>query len=359
MLLHKSSSACLGDLGIAQSSPSCRSASGYHATVSPFGAVSAQTSCAEVGSHTGSSRNSKRERDFLAEADRTLETAKERRVLQRSYSCSSRVEGGVRLTHSPSGFAYSDNSPPSQCSLPTSRRRCADIRSAFRRYLGASTNVQANAEVFPLPWHHRDVGAPETSIAKPCAAELLKGGSQAHATLPKHDESPHAFEAKTKAGNESWECRTSPKSIPVSGKLPHRASLVSQTSGSSPLPPPLPFDSDFLLGLKQQAGCSSSEGPESALLPAPLGKRGWRSHSTKDAAGDIACRIAQQASSSCRTQRDRPQSFKGLPSFIRRSKGERDLPTGAEKCVGFQPSSQVVAGLLEAIVSKEADTLRV
>lgn len=46
MLLHKSSSACLGDLGVAQSSPSCRSASGYHATVSPFGAVSVQTSCA-------------------------------------------------------------------------------------------------------------------------------------------------------------------------------------------------------------------------------------------------------------------------------------------------------------------------
>eukprot|EP00983_Pelagomonas_calceolata_P065377 1148569-Pelagomonas_calceolata.AAC.5 len=35
----------------------------------------------------------------------------------------------------------------------------------------------------------------------------------------------------------------------------------------------MPFDSDFLLGLKQQAGCSSpAEGPasQSALLPALL-----------------------------------------------------------------------------------------
>mmetsp|Transcript_24560 Transcript_24560/g.66975 ORF Transcript_24560/g.66975 Transcript_24560/m.66975 type:complete len:335 (-) Transcript_24560:1935-2939(-) len=329
MLLRWSSSLCLGELGsyrgtAAGEGPPCGTRTlcqGPPQSSSLGRPVSAApTNSEEVGPNskegTGRSSSASAGIPFVEEC-----------VAKRSYSCLAHVEGdGLQAQVLPL--------PPQQ--------------DAGAAQLTAAAAPPAAG----CPEQHV-VGVPHNSDEKPCTTELLEELVQARVSEPQRGRSFRAAEAKTEA-LDGAAIRSCPLSLPVSGKHSRRARRASPLPSSSPMP----FDSDFLLGLKQQAGCSSpAEGPasQSALLPALLGKREWRSHSCRDSTGDIAFQIAQQASS-CRTSGNRPRSFKGLPSFLHGSKG-RDLWAGMDTDAGLQPSSQGVAEVLESMFSREAGFL--
>jgi len=122
----------------------------------------------------------------------------------------------------------------------------------------------------------------------------------------------------------------------ISGSIKSKHSpdaVLSLKSSASPVSssslPPMPFDSDFLLGLKEQSGVASPQGSTGQGF-SPPSIQGRCNQGSRFSSEDSTASIVDYGglrASKCSALRDRPRDFKGLPSFLHRAKG-MDLHSG-------------------------------
>lgn len=256
----------------------------------------------------------------------TSASTTKRRILRRSSSWSARSEDD----------ALHPLETMAPCARPSpSQYVDADCGSAFQPFPRTSKNWGTNTEMIPMPPHHgQDAGVRPAHAA---CTELLTKGLGAHSEKQVLTQSPF-YEAPSSVGavpSSTLAHLFCDGGLAKSGSC-YAGARLSQTRlpgrESNSMPLPMPFDSDFLLGKKQETGGPRLGDPadQGLLLPSHLGTiDGWPCSSSRDSTGSEANRMAQQALI-CGSHGDRPHDFKGLPAFLHVAAGGRLPATMSE-----------------------------